>query len=79
MKRLVYFFGIINVLLAIFNLLPIPLTDGGHIMFLAIEKLRGRRLSERAMEIAAYVGLALVLTIFIYATYADILRLLGLS
>ena len=78
-RKLVYFFAMINVLLGIFNLLPIPITDGGHVLFLAIEKVRGRRLSDRAMEIASYAGLAMILTIVIYATYADILRIFGLG
>ena len=72
------FIGLIGVLSAsigLINLFPIPILDGGHLMFYAIEKLRGAPLRERWMEIGNRIGLALVLTLMIFATLNDIARL----
>lgn len=56
------------------NLFPIPMLDGGHLLFYAIEALRGRPLSERAQELGFRVGLAIVVMLMIFATYNDIVR-----
>lgn len=72
------FVGLIAVLstsIGLINLLPIPVLDGGHLMFYAIEKLRGRPLRERWQEIGNGVGLALVLLLMAYATFNDLSRL----
>ncbi|MEI8176931.1 MAG: RIP metalloprotease RseP, partial [Candidatus Omnitrophota bacterium] len=60
--------------LAIFNLLPVPVLDGGHLFFLLIEKIKGKPLSMRAQEIAAQVGLTLLIGLMLFATYGDIFR-----
>src|SRR5207237_2444121 len=60
------FMGMISVNLAVVNFLPIPLLDGGHMVFLIYEKLRGRPASEQVRTIAAYIGLALLLALMIY-------------
>lgn len=73
--KLLYFMGIISLQLAILNLLPIPVLDGGHLLFLGVEKLKGSPVSERTMAVAQYIGLALILCLFVYATRNDILRL----
>lgn len=70
-----YFFALINVNLAFLNLLPIPVLDGGQIVLVGVEKLRGRRLSPRAIGIAQYVGLAIILALLVFALYADLSRL----
>jgi regulator of sigma E protease len=57
------------------NLFPIPLLDGGHLLFYVIETIRGRPLSERAQELGFRIGLAIVLMLMIFATFNDILRL----
>jgi regulator of sigma E protease len=72
------FVGLIAVLstsIGLINLFPIPILDGGHLVFYAIEKLRGVPLAERWQEIGNRVGLALVLALMIFATLNDIARL----
>jgi regulator of sigma E protease len=60
------------------NLFPVPLLDGGHLVFYAIEAIRGRPLSERAQEFGFRVGLALVLMLMLFATWNDIMHLTAL-
>ena len=60
--------------LAILNVLPIPILDGGHLVFLAIEKLRGAPLSVRARAIAQQVGMVFLFGVIILVTYNDIIR-----
>jgi len=71
------FLALISISLGVLNLLPIPLLDGGHLMYYAIEVLKGRPLSERAIEIGQHAGLALLFTLMALALYNDIHRLLG--
>jgi len=61
--------------IVLLNLFPIPLLDGGHLLFYIIETIRGRPLSERAQELGFRIGLAIVLMLMIFATFNDILRL----
>jgi regulator of sigma E protease len=58
--------------IGLLNLFPIPLLDGGHLLFYAIEALRGRPLSERAQEVGFRIGLAIVVMLMIFAAYNDI-------
>ena len=67
--------ALISLNLALFNLLPILPLDGGHLFFIAAEKLIGRPVSEQTMGKIAAVGLVLVLTLFVFATYADLSKL----
>jgi regulator of sigma E protease len=60
--------------LAIINLFPIPVLDGGHLLFLAVEKARGRPLSVRAQENAMRVGLSLLILVMVFTLYNDIMR-----
>ncbi|TLD41284.1 MAG: Membrane-associated zinc metalloprotease [Candidatus Jettenia ecosi] len=76
--KLVYFLGILSLQLAILNILPIPVLDGGHLMFLAIERIKGSPVSQRTLSIAQYIGFAIIITLVIYATRNDIMRLLTL-
>ena len=64
--------AVLSVSIGLLNLFPIPLLDGGHLLFYGIEAIRGRPLSERAQEFGFRVGLALVLMLMIFATYNDI-------
>jgi regulator of sigma E protease len=64
--------AVLSVSIGLLNLFPIPLLDGGHLLFYAIEAVRGRPLSERAQEIGFRIGLAVVLMLMIFATYNDI-------
>jgi regulator of sigma E protease len=68
--------GLFSVSVGLMNLLPIPLLDGGHLLFYAIEALRGRPLSERVQEIGLRVGIALVAMLVVFTTSHDILRLI---
>ncbi|MDR6870197.1 regulator of sigma E protease [Bosea sp. BE125] len=70
--------AILSVSIGLMNLLPVPMLDGGHLMFYAIEALRGRPLSERAQEIGARVGLSLVLLLMLFVTWNDILHVRSL-
>jgi regulator of sigma E protease len=71
------FLALISISLGILNLLPIPLLDGGNLMYYVIEIIRGRPVSERALEIGQQVGLFLLLTLMAFAFYNDISRLLS--
>lgn len=62
----------ISVSVGLINLFPVPLLDGGHLMFYAIEALRGRPLDERHQELGFKIGLALVLSLMIFATFNDL-------
>ncbi|MFO8008330.1 MAG: RIP metalloprotease RseP [Candidatus Brocadiia bacterium] len=77
--KLLYMTATISAVIAFFNLLPIPVLDGGHLLFLAIEKIRGRRVGERVMAAAQTVGFVLLLALVIYVTRNDIIRLLQLN
>jgi len=69
--------GLISLSLAIFNLLPFPALDGGHILLLAIEKIRGKVLSINAERIITQVGFTFIITLAIIVTYNDFLRFFG--
>jgi regulator of sigma E protease len=70
------FLALISISLGVLNLLPIPLLDGGHLMYYAIELIKGKPVSERAMELGQRVGLALLLVLMAFAFYNDFNRLL---
>lgn len=71
------FLALISISLGVLNLLPIPLLDGGHLMYYAVEVVKGSPLSERAMELGQRVGLAVLLFLMAFAFYNDINRLLS--
>ncbi len=77
LSNLFLFIAVISVNLAVLNLLPIPVLDGGHIMFLAIEGVSGRPVSKRKQEIAQQVGIAVLVALMVVVFYNDILRFLG--
>ena len=66
--------GILSASLAIFNLLPFPVLDGGHIIFLALEKLRGKPLSAKAQEAIMNVGISLLILLTIFIFYNDMIK-----
>ncbi|HEY2337200.1 MAG TPA: RIP metalloprotease RseP [Burkholderiales bacterium] len=70
------FLAVISISLGVLNLLPIPLLDGGHLMYYAIEVAKGRPVSERAIELGQRVGLALLLVMMAFAFYNDLNRLI---
>jgi regulator of sigma E protease len=67
--------AVLSVSIGLLNLFPIPLLDGGHLLFYIIEGVRGRPLSERAQEVGFRIGLAIVLMLMIFATFNDIVHL----
>ena len=73
--NLLYFMGLLSVNLGILNLLPVPVLDGGHLVFLSLEAVRRRPLSDRAMEISQKAGIAILGTLMVFVFYNDILRL----
>jgi regulator of sigma E protease len=75
--ELIFFLGLISVNLAVVNFLPMPVLDGGHMVFLIYEKLRGKPASEGVRIAATYAGLALILSLFVFVIWLDITRLLG--
>jgi len=70
-----YLAGLLSASIGLLNLFPIPLLDGGHLMFYAIEAIRGRPLSERAQEVGFRIGLAIVVMLMLFATYNDIIHI----
>ena len=72
---LVSLVAVLSVSIGLINLFPIPLLDGGHLLFYGIEALRGRPLSDRAQEIGFRIGLAIVVMLMLFATWNDIVHL----
>jgi regulator of sigma E protease len=70
--------AILSVSIGLMNLFPVPMLDGGHLMFYLVEALRGRPLSERAQEIGFRVGLGLVLMLMLFVTWNDIVHVRSL-
>jgi len=71
---LLNFMAILSASLAIFNLLPFPVLDGGHILFLAIEKLRGRALSMKTQEAVMNIGWSFLILFMVFVFYSDIMK-----
>ncbi|OYW37073.1 MAG: RIP metalloprotease RseP [Hydrogenophilales bacterium 12-61-10] len=71
------FLALVSVSLGVLNLLPIPMLDGGHLMYYVAEVLTGRPVSERTMEIGGRVGMTLLLLLMSFALFNDLQRLLG--
>lgn len=76
-SRFLFFLGLISLSLAIINLLPIPMLDGGHLMFYLVEIFKGSPVSEHAQVVGQYVGLMLVVMLMGIAIFNDILRLIA--
>jgi regulator of sigma E protease len=75
LAALVHLAAVLSISIGLLNLFPVPLLDGGHLLFYAVEAIRGRPLSLRAQEMGFRIGLALVLMLMVFATYNDILHL----
>ena len=74
-SALMHLVAVLSVSIGLLNLFPVPLLDGGHLLFYGIEAVRGKPLSERAQEFGFRIGLAIVVMLMIFATYNDILHL----
>ena len=75
MTSIVQFMAVLSISLGLINLFPIPVLDGGHLLFYAFEALLGRPLGERAQEYGFRVGLALVVGLMVVATWNDLVQL----
>lgn len=75
LSHYLYFLGLISSCLAVMNLLPLPVLDGGHIVFLIIEKITGKPVHEKILAPIMYIGLALLLGLVLVITYFDIIRI----
>lgn len=71
--------GILSISIGLINLLPVPMLDGGHLVFYALEALFGRPVSPRAQEISFRVGFALVIMLMVFSTWNDFIHLTGLA
>ena len=74
MINYLYFLGLISATIAVINFLPVPPFDGGLVVLMLIEKIKGSALSERAQGLVAYAGWVLVLALLVYVTFNDIVR-----
>jgi len=73
--NLIYLMAVLSVNLGLINLFPIPMLDGGHLVFYAFEAIRGKPLSEKAQEYGFRLGLTLVLGLMVFATWNDLVQL----
>ena len=74
--ELLCFLGLLSINLGFINILPIPVLDGGQLMFLLFERIKGRRLSERFLNSMQMAGLAAILLLVVYVTFQDIIKLI---
>ncbi|RMF39669.1 MAG: RIP metalloprotease RseP [Alphaproteobacteria bacterium] len=79
LDRLISLVALISTAIGLLNLFPIPVLDGGHLVFLGIETATGRPPEGRWVDFATALGLAMVLLLMLFATYNDVLRLIGLA
>ncbi|HOX24076.1 MAG TPA: site-2 protease family protein, partial [Elusimicrobiales bacterium] len=75
LDNLVYLIGLISVAIGIFNLFPIPILDGGHTMLYLWEGISRRKLTEKLIRSTNNVGFAVLISIFLFATYSDFARI----
>jgi regulator of sigma E protease len=75
LAALIHLAAVLSISIGLLNLFPVPLLDGGHLLFYVVEAVRGRPLSDRAQEMGFRIGLGLVLMLMVFATYNDILHL----
>ena len=72
---MITFAALLSVNLGLINLLPIPMLDGGHLMFYALESVKGKPVSEKLQEYALRAGMLFILGIMVFATWNDLLQL----
>lgn len=73
---LIFFTAVLSINLGIINLFPIPILDGGHLLFLALESIIGRPLSVKKLELAQQIGLIIIILLMVFAFYNDIMRII---
>jgi regulator of sigma E protease len=69
--------AILSISIGLLNLLPVPILDGGHLVFYAFEAMRGKPVPENAQEYGYRIGFGLILCLMVFATWNDITSLLG--
>ena len=74
-KSFVGFVALLSIFLGVFNLLPIPVLDGGHLLYYAIEVVKGSPVSDRVQQVGYQIGLVMVVGLMVLAFYNDIMRL----
>ncbi|MDG1859680.1 MAG: RIP metalloprotease RseP [Emcibacteraceae bacterium] len=74
---LIRFMAMVSIGLGMVNLFPIPMLDGGHLLFYAIEAIRRKKMSEKSQEFGFKIGALVVLSLMVFATYNDLLKALG--
>ncbi|MCZ6814692.1 MAG: RIP metalloprotease RseP [Alphaproteobacteria bacterium] len=74
LSRLFWFLAVLSMNLGLINLFPIPMLDGGHLVFYGIEAIQGRAVSDRFMEYGFRIGLGLVVSLFVFVTVQDLMR-----
>ncbi|MBI5468588.1 MAG: site-2 protease family protein, partial [Deltaproteobacteria bacterium] len=77
LSELLYLVAFLSLQLGIINLFPIPVLDGGHILFFGIEAAKGRPLSEKFMTVAQQIGVVLLIGLMVLVTYNDLFRIFG--
>ena len=76
-EALLSFMALLSVNIAVLNLLPIPMLDGGHLMILGVEAATRRKLSSRQREVLQQIGFAFLLSLMVYVTFSDVSRIYG--
>ncbi len=76
LAKLLYFLCLLSLNLAFINVLPVPLLDGGHLLFLLVEKIKGSPVSDRVVGYSQMVGLVMLVGLMVYVTYNDLMRVL---
>ena len=74
-ENIVMLIAILSISLGLINLMPVPILDGGWILFMLIELVRGKPLSQKTEFVFRVIGLVLILLLFVYAFYSDIVRI----
>ncbi len=74
---LALFMAILSINLGVINLFPIPILDGGHFLFLALEAILRKPISIKKMEIAQQIGLTLIILLMLFAFYNDLIRIIS--
>lgn len=74
-----WFLAVLSINLGLINLFPVPMLDGGHLVFYGVEAVRGRPVSDRIMEIGFRIGLGLVIALFVFVTIQDLSRFAGVT
>lgn len=77
LSAVLHLIAVLSISLGIFNLLPLPILDGGHILFLIVEKIRGKALGIKAERVITHIGLSLMIALAVFVTYNDVVRFFG--